>query len=162
QQAAFFQQVLQELAVVPAVHAVGVAENLPLTGFSEMVIVRFEGHPSPVFGRDQPIGHTSVSPDYFHVLGTPLRRGRMLDEHDNETAPSVALVNEALVRRYFPDEDPIGKRFPGPRSEWTSIVGVVGDIRQNGLEGDSLPEIYRPYLQSPRSFMMLALRTSDD
>jgi putative ABC transport system permease protein len=124
-----------------------------------MVMVRFEGHPTPVFGRDQPIAQASVSPDYFHALGTPLKRGRMLNERDNETALPVALMNEALVRRYFPDEDPIGKRFGGPGAEWTTIVGVVGDMRQNGLEGDSLPEIYRPYLQSSRSFMMLALRT---
>jgi len=161
-QSFFFQQLLDHLASLPGVEAVGATNHLPFTDIAMMVIVNFEGHPAPSFDRDQAISLTAVSPDYFRVMQTALKRGRVFSAYDNETAVPVALVNEALAKRYFANEDPIGKRFRGGSPDWVTIVGVVADIRQRTLEGDPEPEIYRPYLQAPTPFMTLAVRTTGD
>jgi putative ABC transport system permease protein len=161
-QSFFFQQLLERLSSLPDVEAVGATNHLPFTDVAIMVFVNFEGHPPAVFGRDQAISLTAVSPDYFRVIQTALRRGRSLDGHDNEASPGVALVNEALAQRYFPNEDPVGKRFRGGPGDWVTIVGVVADVRQRSLESNPEPEIYRPYLQTPSSFMTLVVRTSGD
>ncbi|HEY6402478.1 MAG TPA: FtsX-like permease family protein, partial [Blastocatellia bacterium] len=87
-----------------------------------------------------------ISHDYFRAMGMRLRAGRAFTERDDETAPPVAIINETLARRYFPGEDPLGKRILfGPRA-W-AIVGVAPDVRRYGLEEEVRPEFYRPYLQ---------------
>jgi putative ABC transport system permease protein len=162
QQSSFFEQLLERLSGLPGVAGAGATNHLPFTDIAIMLFVNFEGHPPPVFGRDQAVSLTAVSPDYFRVMQTALKRGRMFNERDNEAAPPVALVNEALGRRYFANEDPVGKRFRGGPGDWVTIVGVVADVRQKGLEDESDPEIYRPYLQSPTPFMTFAIRASGD
>jgi MacB-like protein/FtsX-like permease family protein len=162
QQSSFFQQLLERLSSLPGVEAVGATNHLPFTDIAMMLFVNFEGHPLAVFGRHEAISLTAVSRDYFQVMRTALKRGRMFNEHDNETAPPVALINEALGRRYFANEDPVGKRFRNGPGDWVTIVGVVADVRQKSLEGEPDAEIYRPYLQTPTPFMTFAIRTSGD
>jgi putative ABC transport system permease protein len=110
----------------------------------------------------------AVTPGYFAALRVPLIEGRLLDERDGANAPNAVVVNQAFVRRYCEKEDPIGKRFTagiGPRSggmqTWT-IVGVIGDTKQQGLASEVLPEATASALQWPRFMMTLVLRTSVD
>jgi len=161
-QSFFYQQLLERLSRLSDVEAVGATNHLPFTDVQIMVLVNFEGHPPPVFGHDQGISLAAVSPDYFRVMQTALKRGRTFDEHDNEVSPPVALINQALAKRYFANEDPVGKRFRGGPGDWVTIIGVVSDVRQSSLERDPDPEIYRPYLQIPSSFMTLVVRTTGD
>jgi hypothetical protein len=99
----------------------------------------------------------SVSPAYHSVLRIPLRRGRFFTAADRTGAPPVIILNEAAVAAYLPGEDPIGRTFNG-----ATIVGVVGDVRQNGVERDVMPEMYSPLAQGRASGAELLVRTSGD
>ena len=95
-----------------------------------------------------------VSPDYFRVLGVPLLQGRLLTARDERSEPRVVVANEAFVRQFFPDQNPLGHRVSGNPSEepvWEEIVGVVGNIHQGGLDRDVAPTVYRCSLQGGRS-----------
>ena len=119
-----------------------------------------EGRPREDFGVE--VLHREISPGYHAVLGIPVKRGRAFTEGDNQNAPLVLLINEALAKKYFANDDPIGKkvafdRYPDSTSLWRTIVGVVGSERQEGLERESRPEFFAPVVQDengPRTFVM--------
>src|SRR5262249_18681142 len=103
---------------------------------------------------------SSVTPEYFHVLGIPLVRGRLFTEMDIENAPRVAVVNEAFARAWWPDEDSLGKRIKLGRAatSWTIVVGVVGDARTESLENANIPQIYLSSWQSTDKELAIFLR----
>ncbi|HYY42837.1 MAG TPA: FtsX-like permease family protein, partial [Pyrinomonadaceae bacterium] len=106
-----------------------------------------------------------ISPDYFRTMQIPLLRGRLLSERDAQDAPLAAVVNETLARQYFPGEDALGKRFTfgDPQAadpRWQTIVGVVADVRQSGLNEEPYAQIYRSYRQAPRRAATVVLRTA--
>jgi predicted permease len=103
---------------------------------------------------------SSVTPEYFHLLGIPLRRGRLFTDFDIESAPRVALVNEAFARTWWPNEDPLGKRIKlGPNATvWTIVVGVVTDARTESLEAANIPQIYLSSWQSADKELAIFLR----
>ncbi len=103
-----------------------------------------------------------VNPESFTALRIPLRAGRFLDHTDSANASPTAVVNETFVRRFFPNESPLGHRVQMQGPTMRTIVGVVGDIRQNGIAAETIPEIYISAEQSPNSNMSLALRTDGD
>jgi putative ABC transport system permease protein len=89
-----------------------------------------------------------VSPDYFQAMGIPLQRGRVFDARDTGDAPAVGIVNQSAVQRFWPGRDPIGERISvGDPRRWMEIVGVVGDIKHQGLDSDAVPEVYMPFQQ---------------
>jgi putative ABC transport system permease protein len=163
-QAAFFKQVLERVERLPGVQSASVTSGLPLTGFSMMMMsMSVEGQPAPVPGQDPPIIGNSVSNDYFDTMGIPLLKGRFFNDQDTETSQKVVIVNESFARKYWPDDDPIGKRvMTNSRSGGRTIVGVVGDVRGMGLGEDIRPEVCLPYLQSATSHMSIAVRTEAD
>ena len=116
--------------------------------------------------RSQPplIDTSIVSPEYFHVLGMTLVRGRLFVEQDLETTPLVAVINQAAARTYWPNQDPVGKRvrmlgrLGRARPDWTSIVGVIADARTESLADAGTPEIYLDIYQRPAKFLALYLR----
>jgi len=102
----------------------------------------------------------NVSPDYFAAMGIPLLRGRLFTDLDRQGAPPVAVINETAARRFFPDEDPIGRRIRlgmGSRG-FREIVGIVGDVKQYGLDTDPPAQTYEPFLQNPYETMTLVVR----
>src|SRR5262249_23938085 len=105
-----------------------------------------------------------TSPDYFKTLGIPLLKGRSLTESDTADRPGVAVIDEAMARQFFPNEDPIGKRIligirdRGPRE----IVGIVGNVRQTSLDYEAGPHMYIPYYQTPLNYATLLVRTFAD
>jgi putative ABC transport system permease protein len=108
-----------------------------------------------------------VSPDYFRVLKTPLLRGRLFAESDNVDAPGVVIVNEALAKKYWPNEDALGKRitFDDPRKpdpKWVTIIGITRSIRHRGLDVDPQPEYYLSLAQRAQSSMILVVRSAQD
>ncbi len=108
----------------------------------------------------------SVSPGYFNALRVPLIAGRFIDERDQAGSLPVALINETMARRYWPNEEPIGKRFHfgwgTTNVQWLTVVGVVGDMRRQGLDKVARVETFSPLAQRPRSDLKLVVRTSDD
>jgi hypothetical protein len=107
-----------------------------------------------------------VTSNYFRVMGIPLLKGREFDSRDTASSPPVVIVNETFARRFFPDEDPIGKRFvygsPVPNNPWITIVGVVADMRRTGFEREVRPETFLPQDQNPDNALTIVARTASD
>ncbi len=164
-QADYFEEVLGRLHATPGVEAVAASISPPLThgGMGSFFLV--EGRPlvSERPGPDSFVHLDMVSADYFRVLGIPLRSGRFFTEQDRRGTLGVVIINETLARKYFPDDDPIGKRVQtGGRDDWSTIVGVVRDIHQFGVAFQAGPQVYRPYLQTGFPRMSLVVRTVGD
>jgi predicted permease len=167
QQKTYFQELLARLEALSGAQAAAISTGLPLTGISGREPLTIEGRP-PVHDSQKPLMETNeISHDYFRVMGMQLRAGRAFTVLDNETALPVAIINETIARRYFPGEDPLGKRIllghPTPRA-WT-IVGIAPDVKRYGLEDEVRPELYRPYLQKeqlPAFNIKLSFRATGD
>ncbi len=145
-------EVVDRVATLPGVeHAALLLGQLPLTDG-----IRSTSFPLPD-GKIARLSIKSVSPAYHAVLRIPLRRGRFFTAADRAGAPSVIILNEAAVATYLPGEDPIGRTFNG-----ATIVGVVGDARQNGVERDVVPEMYSPLAQGRVAGAELLVRTAGD
>jgi putative ABC transport system permease protein len=144
---------------------------LPLSGHDIGLNFQIEGQPQ-LRDADQPRAfYRTASGGYFAALGIPLLRGRVFDQRDNQRTPKVAVVNEIAARRYWPGENPIGKRVLSglDENEWSTIIGVVGDVKHIGLDAGTDPEMYYHYLQVPALAMnltegtvALVIRTSAD
>jgi putative ABC transport system permease protein len=162
---AFQQEILQKIKALPGVQSAGTINHTPLNGFGMIVYTAIEGQPPPA--KDDPaIGVGVVSPEYFQTLRIPLLNGRYLDERDGPTQQKVALVNQAFARRFFPNGDVLGKRVSFACEEAAgmcrTIVGVVGNIRQESLTDDVSSELYLPSAQMPMNGFTLFVRTSSD
>ena len=147
-EAPFVRELLRRGATLPGVQeiAIGDAASIPLAHDghdSNLFILTLDGHDVPPALRPQ-INGSIVTPSLFHLLGLPLKRGRLLGEQDNETTPRAAVVNEAFVRAYWPNAEAIGKRVKlrDRDTAWTTIVGVVADARTESLAESAIPAIY--------------------
>lgn len=142
----FYFPVLERIRGLPEVEAAGLINLLPLEEWGNSGGFEIIGSPSAA-EWEAPYGEIRVvTPGYFEAMGIPLRRGRDLDWRDDQGAPSVVLVNDALAERYFPGGNPVGQQIRRGEEELT-IVGVVGSVRQVGLDREALPEFYLPYSQ---------------
>ncbi len=164
-QAAFFQNVIQHLEARPGAVSAGATTILPLSEFGRIVTFSVEGQPAlPRTERPQ-TRYFVISPDYLRTMRVPLVRGRELAPSDNARAPAVALVNQAFVERFFPNEQPIGTRIQldtsgSDRPDWSEIVGVVGNVKNWFGEPHDSPQVYESYLQRPTAMMTLVVRAS--
>jgi putative ABC transport system permease protein len=167
----FYEQVLARVAGLTGVQASGVCRSLPLSGNDINANFQIEGQPR-LRAADQPRAKfRTASSGYFAALRIPLLRGRVFDNRDNQQTPKVVIINETAARRYWPNENPIGKRILSgfDNDKWTTIIGVVGDVKHAGLDAATDPETYYHYLQIPPEVMnlaegtvALALRTTGD
>lgn len=163
QQSAFFSQVLERVGSLPAVTAAGVVTDPPLSGGGRQSGLRIADQ-APPSGELPPLTDIEVvSPGYFHALGVPLIDGRRFSEQDGVTATRVAIVDEALARRFWPGGNPIGKRVAFDNDEkgvalWREIVGVVRTVKNYGLDATGRMLIYVPSLQAPEATMTLVVR----
>ena len=159
----FFKQAQERIAALPGVQAVGAISYLPLTGPAARDGFKIVGQPEPAPGQEPPCEVRVITPSYFRAMGIPLLKGRLLDERDGKE-PRVLLINEALARKNFPNEDPIGKRIAVSWADGAidEIVGVVGDIKEGALDKEPEPAIYWPHPREPYSGMAFVVRTSGD
>ena len=160
QRTAFFQEAIVGLESLPGVTSAAATSGLPLTLNISGSDFRIEGRPEPEAGKEMIIQTRSVSPAYFGTLGIPLLKGRDFSDRDNSDAPAAAIINAELARVYFPNEDPIDKRISfDDRQSWISIVGIVGDVKQLGLDSSTNPEVYFPFAQVTEPSMTVVIRT---
>jgi putative ABC transport system permease protein len=163
--AEFYRQVLAHLAALPGVEAAGGIALLPLGGDQEIQSFFIEGQ-TMVEGQLPLAEYRPSSSGYLNAMGVPLLKGRWLTEADADGKPLVAVINETMARRFFPNEDPIGKRFKTSSTAisrpWISIIGVVRDVRHTALEAASRSQIYTSYLQDPYNQMTMVLRVAGD
>src|ERR1043166_2126652 len=162
EQAAFFQEVLDRLNHSTGVTAAGAVLSMPLTGAEESTDIFIEGRPSAA-GQRPNSDYTIVIPTFFGALRFPLLRGRQFTDLDRPDTPGVIIINDALAERYWPNEDPLGKRFTvGFEKSPRSIVGVVATIKQTTLSDSGRPAMYLPHLQRPTGGMSIVVRTDGD
>ncbi|MEE8116096.1 MAG: ABC transporter permease, partial [Gemmatimonadales bacterium] len=164
----FSQRLIARLTALPGVRNAAATDLLPPDAGSALRSIGIPGRAIQV-RAEQPVALVrAVTPTYFDVMGIPLQRGRSFSDRDTEATPQVAIINETLARRYFPNTDPIGQRLAdvaGPRSDpdaqpvYHIIVGVVGDVRNAGLHEDVRPEVYKPSFQWAWRDMALVIRT---
>jgi putative ABC transport system permease protein len=165
QRLGLYEQLLARVKGVPGVETAALASSLPpdiQTLWNEFTI---EGRP-PRPDSELPVGdYIIVSPEYFRALGVPVLRGRAFTEADREGAPPVCLINQTLAREFFPGEDPVGRRLKQggadrPDIPFMEIVGVVGDVRYEGLDAKVEPAYYVPFAQNAWGDMSLVVRSS--
>jgi putative ABC transport system permease protein len=161
---AFYTQLVSRLKARPGVEAVAASLPLPLYGGGLNFGFQIEGRAPEREGTDQTANYTALTPDYFRVLRVPLVQGRLLNESDAAGSARVCLISSAFAKRHFPGENPVGRRlvFGFKESVPREIVGVVGDVKRDGLAAPSKPEMYVPFVQDPWWAAYLGLRTSGD
>ena len=170
---AFYRQALEKVNSIPGVRGTSLSMGLPLQGASFGMPFQIASHAQVPISEAPGEAYELVSHDFFRTMGIALRKGRFFTERDNESGPPVSIVNEAFVKKYMANEEPIGQRLLveelvtgktqlGPPIAW-QIVGVIGNVKFGGLgEKDAVPVIYVPIMQSPWPGAALALRTAGD
>ena len=165
QQLAFLDRAIEQISAVPGVVSVGATTTVPLAGGGSTQPFSIEGRPTGTVA-EQPMAQTRyITPDYFRAIGIPLRQGRFFSDGDRDKSVPVVIISEAMARRFWPGENPIGKRLtPSFHVEQGAreIVGIVGDVKASGLDVDSAAMMYLPYKQSPRPFMSFVVRTASN
>jgi len=171
QAVAFWRAALERARAIPGVKLAALTSRPPVHGARRQRFV-IEGRPAVSADEEAQAGDVLISSDYFQTMGIPLLKGRAFTDKDNEAAPPVVIISSSLARRYFPNEDPLGRqvslreRAPmsccsaaGPvEGVWREVVGVVGDVRQANLDEEPAATLYRPYSQIVEHDMYLMVR----
>jgi putative ABC transport system permease protein len=162
-QAAFLDQALAGIAALPSVRSAGSVNALPMSGSQDALSFEIQDDPATP-AEPRHAGDRSVNADYFRTMGMRIIKGRAFTARDADLAPKVAIVNESMARRFWPNQDPIGKRISTDYLPpvWREIVGVVEDVRHAGYDSDPAPEMYFPYSQHSQSSIDLVVRTETD
>jgi putative ABC transport system permease protein len=153
-QVEFFDQLLNRIETLPGVRAATVSRGIPMQGWAGWNFLTAD-NPNPPAADVPDANYVVIAPHYFCVMQIPLREGRPFNSGDRQGSPPVAIVSESLVQRYWPHQNPIGKRLKvssdlnDKNQAWLSVVGVVGNVRSQGQFAPFLPEIYVPYTQYP-------------
>ena len=164
QVSAFYAEVLRRIDRLPGVEAAGAASALPLSGMGGSGTTTIDTQAVSMERRSPEADWRPVTPGYFEAIGMTLLRGRAFTQEDSENSAPVAIIDDTLVRTFFPNEDPIGKRLHlggrNSQNPWRTIVGVVSHVNYRELEAPSRVQVYWPLAQQPRNVMSLAIRTS--
>jgi putative ABC transport system permease protein len=163
----FIKQIVERLKALPGVQAVAATDSLPLTQFNRISPAEIEGRP-PIDlrkakpGEVRPVSRPTVTLDYFNAMGIPLKNGRAFTLQDARAPAESVIVNEAFEKHHFPGQSAVGKRIRlrarGAEARWQTVVGVVSDVRQSGLAGDVLPEVYSPELEDVGGELSFVIR----
>ncbi len=160
--ARFYEDVVERLRRAPGVTGASAVSAMPLhnVGAAGALPFTVAGQPPP--DTEDPLADVRiVAPGYFDTMKIALLDGRFLDERDVETGPRTSVINQTMARRYFPDRSPLGQIIQNPHGK-SEVVGVVGDVRNQGLESEPNKQVYLPMRQSPSAGMALVARTSGD
>ena len=161
---AFYERMLRRVEALPGVEAAGLTSVLPVSENFDRRTIEVEGKPRPPSELTE-VDNYIITPDYVRAMSIPVLRGRALTPQDIAEAPLVVMISESMARKYWPNEDPVGKRtrfyFSAPEAErpWRTVVGIVPDVKQYGLDTAGTPALYVPQLQMPQSTLTLVVRT---
>ncbi|HEX7159108.1 MAG TPA: FtsX-like permease family protein, partial [Edaphobacter sp.] len=157
------QKILDRITTLPGVTSASTASMLPVTCNCNTRWIRVVGH--PFHGEHNEVDGREVGADYFKTLKAGLLRGRTFTDQDDDSRPHVTIINKAFAEKYFPGEDPIGKKFGNNDLDPKGIrevVGVVDNVRESALDSEIWPAEYLPFKQSPDTYYSLIVRTSQD
>ncbi|HYL76900.1 MAG TPA: ABC transporter permease [Bryobacteraceae bacterium] len=162
---ALYQDLLQGLHGLPGVESAALSQSLPPNRVGWMEGFRIEGRSLPQGSANPAVALPVVTPEYFRTMGIPLLRGRYFDDHDLPSSPPVVIISENMARRYFANQDPIGKRlmmgWSLPNQPWREIVGVVGDVAYHGLAAEPESVYYAPLKQNTADSFFLVIRAQN-
>jgi putative ABC transport system permease protein len=162
----FVDNTLAAIQPIAGIERVAVVNNMPSSGGNASRRVDIDGHPAPDPKNLPVVDMRAATPGYFSTLRIPVVRGRDFTSADREDAAPVAIVSESMARKFWPNEDPIGRRFrtpaDGPRAPSTTVVGICGDIIHDWFNRRNTPTMYRPYRQLPTSNLSLLIRAPGD
>jgi hypothetical protein len=155
---------VERVRTLPGVVRAGTTSQLPLTGAGSTLVYAIDGQVPQDVQRWSNAQIRSVTPEFFDTLEIPLLRGRKFTPQDRSPSPPVIIINEALARRSFPNEEALGKRLfvGGPNNKPGEIVGIVGNTQEVDLRETQRALIYLPYLQNPNMNIRLAVKTEGD
>jgi putative ABC transport system permease protein len=159
----FFSEMMRRLEALPGVKSAGVGDCPPLNGGCNGTLITFPDRPPVSLDQAPGIGMHTMTPSWFATLGVPLLAGRLFTEADRIGTPLVLVISESAAKRYWPNENPIGKRaavYQGGFDQGAEVIGVVGDVRYNTIDSLPNPDAYASYFQSPRFRMMIFLKTA--
>ena len=163
-QVAFYRAAIERIRQLPGVRYAAAVSVLPESTNFDTTATQIEGHNVPP-GEEPYLDRYIVTPDYFRALSIPLVRGRLFTERDNAQVPMVALIDETAARMYWQGQDPLGKRFrvggfdmPMDKAPWRTVVGVVRDVYQYGLDAQLSAQLYFPHAQFPTRYMTLVVK----
>ena len=163
QRAQFLERFFQQVDALPGVEASGAISFLPLSGLGAATSMQIVGKPIPPQGQEPVTDVRVITHGYLKTMGVPLLKGRLFNEQDASDAKGRVVINETMALKHWPGEDPIGKRV---RIAWDSledeVIGVVGDVRHAGLDGEIRPMTYWPYARNPYGTMTVTVRTAAD
>jgi putative ABC transport system permease protein len=161
---AFYERLLQQVQALPGVEAAGITSVLPVSENFDRRTIEIQDQPKPANELAEQDFY-GITPGYLRAMSIPVVRGRALGEHDTADAPSVVMISESMAHKYWPNENPIGKRirfyFSAPEQQrpWRTVVGVVPDVKQYGLDRSGSVAFYAPQMQVPGAAMTLVVRT---
>jgi predicted permease len=159
----FVTQLNARLEAEPGVESVGIGDDLPIAGTDSSTTLKIQDKPATSPNDFVSVGLHVINPHYFDALGTRLVKGRFFSERDVADAPSVYIINETLARRCWPNEDPLGKRIRyNDADPWGEVVGVVEDVKFDGLHLEAAPHLFEPYQQNAWSFLVVTVRSPLD
>jgi putative ABC transport system permease protein len=163
ERAALIRELLRKLAPLPGVQkaAIGTARDVPFLNVNNPFPFSFPDE-STIHQSEHAAEFGAVSPEYFEVLKTPLKAGRFFTDHDAEQGKRVVVVNEAFVRKFSPQRDAVGRHLSAGAGTESEIIGVVGDVRNDGLDVPAQPRVYANIFQSPGISLAMFLRTRSD
>jgi len=162
---AFFGDLETRVSALPGVLSAGMGNCYPLAGGCNTTVIWFRDRPEASRGSEPLVGVHFVSPEYFKTLRVPLLRGRMFTRADRQGAPKVVLISETAARKFWPNEDPVGKPVgvgQGGFGDRAEVIGIVGGVRYGQAEEAPRPDVYISHLQSPRSSLMIFARAAGD
>lgn len=160
----FYKELSQRIQNLPGVESTAAIDMMPMSGSGGTINFMVEGRPAPPTGQYPEANGRTSSPGYFQTMRIPILKGRDFSEHDTAATPLVTIINETMARKYWPGEDPIGKRVLDPQNRVppAEIIGVVGDIKHFGLDDKSEEYLYTSSQQTPDTSMFLIVRTATD
>ena len=159
----FIKELTASLEALPGAQGVAICDDFPVQGTDTHGYPEIEGRGAAPEDRTL-VGHHAINPRYFEAMRVSLVKGRAFTERDDASAPPVVIINEAMANRVWPNEEALGKRirFGGPGEPWSEVVGVVANVKHDGLHLADSPHCYSPHLQQPWPFLAIAVRSQTD
>jgi len=163
----YWDRVVERVSAIPGVEKVALTGGLPMSGSLSVLAYQPDNKPEVPFNQQPVTNYVDSGPGYFSTMGIPLLKGREFAKQDATIDPQTIIINDAMARRDFPNEDPIGHRFSfGPddkgNQQWVEIVGVVGNVRQYRADQEPVPITYAPFTSTPSRAQNLMIRTAGD
>jgi putative ABC transport system permease protein len=160
-QASFHRQVMERIREVPGVQSVALVRGLPFSGNGATTAITLPDRETPPKGHEPEVMFNTATPNYFETMGIPFIKGRLFDDHDQPNTTPVVIINQSMARKFWPDQDAIGKQVVSVEDGTkVNVIGVVGDAKHYYLEESQQPQMYGSYSQQPGYFATVVIRTS--